>query len=73
MVRHCMDSVTGKLINGPMPINEALAWLEQAQRDVQPPDPWIDVYRADLLSSIGRSRRRAISTRRPRCTWPTEA
>jgi len=54
MVRHCMDSVTGKLINGPMPINEALAWLEQAQRDVQPPDPWIDVYRADLLSSIGR-------------------
>ena len=55
LVRHCGSSVAGGMVFGPTPVSEALAWLEaHASRENEWPDPLIEVYRARLLSSIGR-------------------
>jgi len=56
-----------------MPINEALAWLEQANGTFNRQIRGSTFTGQICFHASVASRRRAISTRRPRCTWPTEA
>ncbi|HLN04743.1 MAG TPA: adenylate/guanylate cyclase domain-containing protein [Acidimicrobiales bacterium] len=54
MARYCRMLASSGIGMGPMPVAEALTWLQQASANSQPPEPWIDVWWAEMLSLIGR-------------------
>jgi len=54
MARFCKSWAAISISQGPTPVPQALAWLEQAREDSQTPDLWFDPWRAGLLSLIGR-------------------
>jgi class 3 adenylate cyclase/tetratricopeptide (TPR) repeat protein len=54
MARFCKSWLAIEISLGPMPIAQALTWLEEARGDEKAPDLWFDPWRAGLLGLVGR-------------------
>lgn len=53
LVNFCRLNAAAAVVLGPMPVTEALDWLDQQAELVDPPPPRLDFWRAQLLPLIG--------------------
>jgi class 3 adenylate cyclase len=54
LVNFCRLNAEASVVLGPMPVTEALDWLDQQAEHLDPPPPRLDFWRAQLLPLIGR-------------------
>jgi class 3 adenylate cyclase/tetratricopeptide (TPR) repeat protein len=54
LVNFCRLNAAAAVVLGPMPVTEALDWLDQQAEFLDPPPTWLDFSRAQLLPLIGR-------------------
>jgi len=54
LVNFCRLNAAAGVVLGPMPVTEALGWLDQQAELLDPPPPWLDFWRPYLLPLIGR-------------------
>ena len=54
LVTWCRAHAAAGIVMGPMPVTEALDWLDEQGRVLDPPPAWLDYQRIQLLPLIGR-------------------
>ena len=54
LLNFCRLNAAAAVALGPMPVTEALDWLDQQAELLDPPPPWLDFWRAQLFPLIGR-------------------
>ena len=54
LARWCRINMVSGVAFGPMPVAEAIQWLDQQAALIEPRPTWLDFWRAELLPLIGR-------------------